>query len=421
MNDNHPIASYRQTHYMKAVSLLRRTKLQTNISIPLVHIVVIASTVVACIGGEAIMGYQASGVAWFIPLVWSLLTLSIRFPRIKFPIVLWVPWTVVVLWYLSVSDFPALQRSVQVLCPIAIGMAASTYKMREEEQRAFLNIIDYLAIALIVIVLFKTGLLLSGQLPEVTGLAPEVMTGITISAIFAAMYSFGRKRYLLWWCIMSAIPIVAVTRTAIVVTGLTLPLTFGPLKFRKRILFLLAVSIIGLALFYSPRVQGKMFYSGRGNISDVLSDDFKTTGRYYMWEYFWNEISKEPWYGYGAGAGEIYTRQITRGQLGYPHNDWLLTIYDYGVFGTSIYVLTLIVAVVDAYRRSRSTSGTTQMLFMAGGAIYLSYAMMMYTDNIMVYASFFGNLHFLILGVAYGSLEKQERRKQAPGKRRITW
>jgi hypothetical protein len=33
--------------------------------------------------------------------------------------------------------------------------------------------------------------------------------------------------------------------------------------------------------------------------------------------------------------------------------------------------------------------------------------LMMITDNIMVYASFFGNLHFTFLGLAYGSLRAE--------------
>jgi len=32
---------------------------------------------------------------------------------------------------------------------------------------------------------------------------------------------------------------------------------------------------------------------------------------------------------------------------------------------------------------------------------------MMFTDNIMVYASFFGNMHFMILGLAYGALREE--------------
>ncbi len=325
--------------------------------------------------------------------------------RVNFPFFLWLPWGFFVLIYLIISDYPALQRSAQLLCPVIVGMAASTFQFDEEMLTVFVNHCRYLAFALLGIVGIKSGLLLTGSLPDITGLAAEVMTATLLGTLFVAQYTIGDRKGLYWWLLMSCIPIIAVTRTAIVIAGLSLPLNLGPIRISKRILFILIICIIGISIFNTPRVQQKMFYTGSGEMSDVLSDDFRTTGRYAMWEQFDDEIRKEPWFGHGTGAGEAFTRQITHGISGYPHNDWYLSLYDFGITGTIIFAMTIIVFSVNLYKGSQFSTGTAKCLFIAGASSFIPFALFMFTDNIMVYASFFENLQFTMIGLAYGAYQ----------------
>jgi O-antigen ligase len=207
---------------------------------------------------------------------------------------------------------------------------------------------------------------------------------------------------------MVAVPVFAVTRTAIAVAGLTLPFTFAPLHKKKRILFLIIGIVVAMALFFTPRIQHKMFRSGRGKISDIKSNDLKDAGRKFMWEQITLRIKKKPWLGYGTGSGESFTYSLTK-SAGYPHNDWLLTLHDHGILGTAVYALCLIMAVWHALRLAKTTSGETRLLFFAGAASFVSLALMMITDNIMIYASYFGNFHFTILGLAYASAGPRKR------------
>ena len=354
-----------------------------------------------------------------MPLLFSVYRIPMTFSRIKFPVFIWVPWILVVIGYLLLSEYSALQRSVQLLCPIFIGMAVSTYRLDDREIDSFIKLCKYLAVSLIVIAMLKAGVIITGALPEVTGLAPEVMTGIFLCTVFAAGYIIEGKKELPWWVAVSIIPFIAVTRTAILATGLTLPMTFAPMKLRKRILLVMVIGLVGIILFYSPRIQHKTFRSGEGQVSDVMSKDFKDSGRFFMWENMEDRIKLQPWFGYGAGAGENFIRIITRGGSGYPHNDYLLTLYDYGIFGMTIYAICLIIAAAHAYKKSKSTAGKSRLLFLIGASSFIPYAIMMYTDNIMVYASFFGNLQFALLGIAYGSVEKSESIWRTPIK--IKW
>lgn len=368
------------------------------------YVIFFMSGLVLAIGHVKII-FNISGWGWFLPLVVALLVLLNKNNRVAFPVFLWLPWIFVVLIYLFLSDYSAWQRSAQLLCPIAVGIAASTFRLDEEELAVFLQHCHYLAIVLLFFAGIKSGLLLTGRLPDITGLAAEVITGSLLASLFATQYALGYHRSLYWWFLMAALPVIAITRTAIVAIGLTLPLNFGPLKMSRRILIIAAVCVIGVIVFYSPRVQHKMFYSGQGEMSDLLSEDFRTTGRYHMWEQFEYKIKEKPWFGYGVGSGEVFAAQITGLSFTYPHNDWYLSLYDYGIFGTSIFAMTILIFAIHLYRYSRFSLGLTKCLFLTGASSFVPFVLFMFTDNIMVYASFFGNLQFTIIGVAYGSFQ----------------
>jgi hypothetical protein len=378
-------------------------------------------TLLVLFGDFTVLWFRITGWGWFIPFVLSILRLSNSFGKIKFPILIWLPWILVVVGYLLFPGFEPLQRSTQLLCPMVIGMAISTYRFEERHILRFLNLCKYLAVSLIVIVILKTGILLTGRLPGITGLAPQVMTGMLLCTLFAARYATGIKKEILWWATLATIPVIALTRTSIVATGLTLPLTFAPLKLRKRAVILVAICLLGLVVFYTPRVQSKMFYSGEGEMSDVLSKDFKDTGRYYMWDLMEDEITRKPWFGHGANANEefIYKIVMFKGQ---PHNDWLRLLFDYGYFGTGIFTLCMIAQVLHLLKRAKKFRDGSKILFYAGASSFVSLSLLMITDNIIIYASFYTNLQFVILGMAYASSgATEEISEQKRSRIKIRW
>ena len=375
--------------------------------LPLLLWVLAGATVFANFAGEGAFGYNASGLAWAVALAWAFVVVLSNPPRVVFPWWTWLPWLLAVILFWSQSRFPSLQRSVQLLCPIAIAAAASTLRLAEPQLQRFLAMIKGIAVAMAAIVAMKSGILATGSLPFTTGLAPQVMTAMLLGCLFAASYAGGRAGDLRWWLVMVAIPIVALTRTAIVATALTLPLTFAPLKFAKRAALLAVLALAGLGLFYTPRVQGKMFRSGAGEMTDLLDNDFSDSGRFFMWKMMRQGISEAPWLGHGAGSGEVFVRSITAGKSGYPHNDWLLTLFDYGIAGTAAFVVSSIAAAAHALLSARRAAGAARLLLLAGASAFVPFVILMYTDNILVYISFFGNLHFAILGLGYGALRQQ--------------
>lgn len=373
-----------------------------SLRLPALIWVILLSTLLSLIGGE-VFGYQLSGWGWFIPLGAALLMLPQNILRVRFPLLIWAPWTGLLIIHLILTEYTALQRTLQMLSPVVIGAMVSSLRIYEEELGDVFDALKYLAGFLIMVFVIKSGLLVTGILPAATGLAPEVMTNILLSTFFATTYSQGAAVDLRWWSVLAVNPVIALTRTAIAVNLLTLPLSFGPMKLSRRVVIFIVICLVGLGIFYTPRAQHKTFHQGRGEMSDVLNKDFNDSGRFAMWEVLERKIGERPLWGHGTGACEAFLLNVTKGHSRYPHNDWLLMRYDYGKFGVAVFSLTLIAAMLHAYRMGRRSSEKTRIFFLAGASSFLSFALMMYTDNITVYASFFGNLQFTLLGIAYAA------------------
>jgi O-antigen ligase len=241
-------------------------------------------------------------------------------------------------------------------------------------------------------------------LPEVTGLASQSMTGGLLASYFAVVYALSnRRKWLMYWVAVALFPVFAVTRTAIVAVGLTLPATLAPLRKNIRIIALSVIAVASVGLFYTPRFQNKMFVSGHGEIGDLRMDNpnFRSTGRSTMWEFMTREIEQKPWFGHGANAQEVYLYDVFH-YLTHPHNDWLRIEFDYGYIGTAIFALTIFTQTIHAFLLARSRNNWSRVLLLTGAGAFLPFVILMFTDNIILYCSFFGNLHFMLLGLGYG-------------------
>jgi len=316
----------------------------------------------------------------------------------------------IIIGYGITSDFANLQRSTMLICPIVVGIGASTAQITDEDLSIFLLVIKVLSVAMIAIIVLLTGLLITGVLPGSTGFAPQAITTLLLATVFISGYSYGNVKDIFWYMAIASIPIIALTRGPMIVLGLSLPLSFSPIKLQTRMILFGVVAIAGLILFFSPRVQKKFFYSGEGSIED-LQDERKlsTSGRRRMAELLVVEIARRPVFGHGANASEEFILRYSRGQLTHPHNDWLRFLYDYGLVGTTAFSLTILVQVASLLRGARRSTGATQILFSAGASSFLSFVLIMFTDNIVLYAAYFGNLQFTILGLAYAANYRARR------------
>lgn len=383
--------------------------------LPILFWVALITTFVACaFTGESFFFYTISGFAWIITLAFAGMFLTANLTRIAFPLKIWFPWLLIVFFYSYLSEYTNLQRSIMIVCPVIVGIAASTARVTDSQLDAVFIGLKIFAFALFIVIAFITGLLLTGVLPKRTSLAPQSITALFFCSIFVSGYAFGFVKDIFWYGLVSFIPIIALVRGAIVVAGLSLPLSFSPQRIQVRFIMFVLVALGGLALFYTDRVQDKMFIEGKGTVDDLTNyENVATHGRRHMAEMMTIEIAKDPWLGHGANASEDFVVKLTAGQLTHPHNDWLRLLYDYGIFGTAIFTITISAQVFNLLRRGRRSEGNRRILFYACASSFLSQLFIMFTDNILLYAAFFGNIQFAVIGLAYAA-DKRERQEKGP-------
>ncbi len=369
-------------------------------------LVIVCTLLSAILGEITVFGYRISGLAgWVIPFIVALMaTISAR-GRIAFPYLLWLPWLFIVAIYEVFADADnSLQRSVMLVAPLLIGVAVSKVSVSESDLERFLSLCKWFAAAYFVVAIAQTGLIETGALPPTSGIAPEAITITLLCSLLAAAYAVGRRRYLIWWIVGALVPVVGLTRGPLVACALTLPLTLVPMRPLIRMGLLIAIGAAGLALFHTERVQQRMFYSGEGTLLDMRLDnpDFQTSGRAYIIEEMKAAIPEAPWFGHGANASQEMLGEIAEG-LEHPHNDWLRLAYDYGYVGMVVFALTMLAQMWHARRAAGRTAGAERLLLYAGSSAFVPMAMLMSTDNIILYAAYFGNLQFVILGLAYAA------------------
>jgi hypothetical protein len=360
-----------------------------------------------CAVSFALFGFQVTGWAWLGGMTAAIATLATAKGKPALPLLLWVPWFALVATYGLAGFDNAYQSAAQILCPVLVGAAASTLRPTAAQVNGFVRLMRWAGMAFLgIIVVLRLPMLLLGRLPDVTGLAAEAISALAFQAFYLCAFIMERKRVdLLLYLAFAAVPVVTVTRGPMLASLALALLTFAPLSLVKRVLVLGVAIVLGIGAFYTERVQKKMFRSGSGQLTDLYWDNpnLITSGRSAMWEVLKMGIRDKPWSGHGGNADA--TALIQAGQALYlPHNDWLRVTYNYGYTGLGLYVLAMLGQLAHGLGKARAAPPQTRLLFYAGLSTFAPYWAVMATDNVLIYAQFFGNLHFLILGLAYGAL-----------------
>ena len=155
--------------------------------LPVILWIIIFSTALALFTTyfPTIMGKSVKGYAWFIPLLFSLWTIMIYPRSIRFPFKLWLPWISLITIYLLISLFRSfylyetippnvLQRTVQPLASIFVGMAVSTCRINESHLNRLISILRKFAVIYSLGIAWMSGALLTGIIRP-TGLAGQTM------------------------------------------------------------------------------------------------------------------------------------------------------------------------------------------------------------------------------------------------------
>lgn len=365
---------------------------------------------------EGGVGVNISYLGWIIPLLGCGFVVLSNRTLMSFPLQIWLLWVLWILVYMffAIED-NATQRSVMLLTPLMVGAAFSTLRIDSVLMHAAALWLRYFFWIFLAVAGVATGIM-SGQIYESTGFAAGSITASLLATWFAARYTGGDKRALLYWALLSLIPVLANTRTGMIAVAMTLPLTLAPLPMFKRWLAVGVLVVSGLLVFQTERIQSKMFFSGHGTVMDAISGvgdlfagdqaesgDFATSGRKSMNDVLVAGLDEAYWFGHGANTTEPISMYIA--SVTHPHNDWLRVRYEYGILGVFLFVITVLAQMWHAMRQRNILGGAESSIFIyAGVGAFIPMAIFMASDNVLLYAAWFGNLQFAMLGLGYAAL-----------------
>jgi hypothetical protein len=362
-------------------------------------------------GSYQIFGFKITGWTWVIPASIAVFVCLGKLGRIAFPFGLWMPWTGILLiyWWFGKDNPNALQSLLQMLSPLAVGCAASIFRSDSHQLAKIIRWISRLALISWVLLLVRVPMILTGALPGYSFMAPEMIGLLLLGSCYASFYACGSGRHLYYYSSMLAITVISLTRGPIVAMLSCLPLTPAPLKIYRRILFCGAMIICALIIFNTERIQQRMFWSGSGELKDLRwsNPDLRKSGRDVFYNILWPEVEDRPWFGNGFNSyRSIFTEFGLATYL--PHNDWLKLLHDMGIVGAGLYLLTIVLQALFLIKIAQRSAGTHRMLAYGAATAFIPYALIMLTDNVILYVQFFGNLHFALIGIVYGTLRRNK-------------
>ena len=362
-----------------------------------------------------ILGFNPTAFGWVLPLTASIGVFFAYSNRVTFPILLWTPWILyTVLCYLNQSAPNAFQRLVMLHAGVIIGAAFSSLSPSLYFYEQFSKYINYY-FWFILTIGFATAGVFRGQIEGATGFAAGSITATLRAVWYAGKYAIGEKKAIYYWLMLCLVPFLCNTRTGMIAVALTMPLTFGPLSFKKRFLAVVLMIALGAVAFQSERVQSKMFYSGHGDYIDAFnglldlmtgsesefsSGDFATNGRKSISLALKDGLNNNYWIGNGSNSSEAIS--MDAGGVSHPHNDWLRIQYEYGMLGLIIFISTVLAQIYRAALKLKGLPKRFFPLFCLGFGAFIPMAIFMASDNILLYIAWFGNLQFAAIGLFYG-------------------
>lgn len=372
-------------------------------------IVILSAMIPWLFGSYQIFGFNISGWSWVLPMIISALICLQNIKFISFPFGLWFAWISLlsVYWFLGNENINAFQSYMQMLSPIMIGCAASVFRPDKWLLENIIRWFNRLAWIAWILLFIRVPMIIAGVLPGHGFMAAEMIGLLLLGSCYASFYACGSARHIYYYLAMVVITVISLTRGPMTAMLSCLPLTMAPLNIAKRIIYISLLISCAYFIFTTERVQQVMFFSGGGELSDLRwgNPELQTSGRSIMWEILWFGVEKEPLLGNGWNSHrEVLLRSSIPTYA--PHNDWLKLLHDMGIVGVVIYSVIMLLQMLFLVRIARYSKGAHQMLAYGAASAFIPYMLIMFTDNVILYVQYFGNLHFALIGIIYGTLQR---------------
>jgi O-antigen ligase len=148
-----------------------------------------------------------------------------------------------------------------------------------------------------------------------------------------------------------------------------------------RVFVLLIAAAGGAWIAFTQFAPLRNRFFGGDQALDYGGAHFNLSGRSALWEFTLKSAEHHLWLGAGPGTAEVdVTREFVT--VSHPHNDYLRLLHDFGILGTALFLLALLLLVRRTWRLGRRSGRPVHwaaflaLLGVAGCAV---------TDNVLVY------------------------------------
>ncbi|MHA7865472.1 O-antigen ligase family protein [Flagellimonas marinaquae] len=232
---------------------------------------------------------------------------------------------------------------------------------------------------------------------------------LLITATLSLSFYFRTKRliFLVIFGLLFLMPLVSVTRMAILVFVLTYMVHFANTNIMTKVMASLLGGIIMLFVVYSDGFQEKTFRSGGGDISEISLNyyeadrNFNDNGRS-AWKLALSPgIASSPIFGNGPRADALVLASAMDKDNGEAHNDYLSILYNYGALGLSLLLMGFVLTFWKLFIMfQRCKNEQLKVLLTTSLTLFVGFLCFMYSDNIAKYTIWFPNYFFGFIGVS---------------------
>jgi O-antigen ligase len=353
----------------------------------------------------SLFGFNWSGIAWIFCFLWTLGMFILSPKKSYFYLQPWLLWVFYCILYL-IYDFSliGLQLTMQYLLPVFLGIVIGSHNYTTLKLLWLLQF--FFKTILTVYILFVLYHLIKGVSPHMASTPMFFLVGATLSLSF--YFRTQRIIFFIIYAVLFIMPLVSLTRMAILVFVLTYVIHFANTNIVGKIIASGLGGITLLLVIYSDGFQEKTFRSGEGNLSELslnyyeADSNFNDNGRS-SWETALSPgLAKSPIFGNGPRADALVLGSVLDRDSGEAHNDYLSILYNYGLVGLSLFLFGFartFLKLLAMYRKCGNEK--LKILLSTTLTLFVGFFCFMYSDNIAKYTIWFPNYFFGLMGITF--------------------
>ncbi len=333
---------------------------------------------------------------------------------------LWLAWIALIwcslVW--GIKDSGAIKHAFEMSTPYLFALAGAMFvRDHRQLQLLFVAMLVGLMASMACVGAWKVGLIDAGDFSSGIALdpRPHSMSLLPIAALGMALVARNWMFGIAVWAVCLLISGIEGSR-GVALCLLVLPL-FHPIirGLHWRVSIAVVVLLMGLAVFYLPPMQERLFPdSGSGTIADLLQSKQSGMGRFEAWPQVYERVWDAPVLGHGVSSVFHYVPTIWD-RMRSPHNEFLCVSYEFGMVGLCLYVTVMIGQMWIVRSTLLQSQGNVRIALTTVYLSLIAFNIMACTDNPLSSNVRFLNPVFLLMGATLAIATSSRRGDDSTG------